>query len=139
MPTRALELQPVASGGGDAAHLTRDWQQLLQLGACCIVAGITALVVAQSPREVTPLYLLTTIGAIAAGVVVAVALLRLIDVLALRRQIQWKSRHAEITLDTARHLLEAGHPDIGARAVRIDAKTLLERALRQREGTTSSE
>ena len=138
MPTRALELQPVASGG-DAAYLTRDWQQLLQLGACCIVAGITALVVAQSPREVTPLYLLTTIGAIAAGVVVAVALLRLIDVLALRRQIQWKSRHSEITLDAARHLLEAGHPDIGARAAQIDAKTLLERALRQREGTTSSE
>ena len=137
MRTGALESRPAPSAG-DTTRGTPDWQRALLLAACCAVAGVTALVVEQSHREITLLSALTATGTIAAGVVVAAALLRLIDVLASRRQLQLSAHRSGAALDMARHVLEQRHPDVAARAARLDTISLVNHALHQQDRAETS-
>ena len=138
MLTGALKSRPARSAG-DTTRGAPDRQRAALLAACCAVAGVTALVVEQSHREITLLSAFTATGTVSAGVVVAAALLRLIDVLASRRQLQLSAHHSEATLDTARHVLEQRHPDIAARAARLDTMSLVDRGLHQQDRAETSE
>src|SRR5271166_4790101 len=122
MVTGALGSRPKFTDG-HRVQVTNDWQRLLLLVACCLVAGLTALVVARSRGEVTWLHVVATIATISAGIVVAVALLRVIDTLEVVRHRRWRSLQSKAALDDARRKLEAEYLGIEARAAKIDPRS----------------
>ena len=133
MVTDALGSRPKLSDGY-RVRITDDWQRLLLLVACCLVAGLTALVVARSRGEVTWLHVVATIATISAGIVVAVALLRVIDTLEVARERRWWSGQSKESLDDARRKLEGEYPGIEERAIKIDPRSLVDKILKRHDG-----
>ena len=119
---------------GYRALITGDRQRLLLLAACCLVAGLTALVVARSHGEVTWLHVVSTIATISAGIVVALALLRVIDTLEVARERGWWSGQSKESLDDGRRKLEAEYPGIEERAAKIDPRSLVDEILKRSDG-----
>lgn len=117
----------------EAVHRTRDWQRLALLAACGFVAGIIAAVVAAFPQETDILSVIAAIATGAASLLVAVALLRLVDAIVLRRWLSLRADDIASMNANTRRMLESRNPEVAARAARLDAGELLDRALSGRD------
>ena len=113
----------------ETVHTTRDWQLLALLAACGFVAGVIAGVVAAFRQETGVLSVITAIATVAATLLVAVALVRLVDAMVLRRWLSLRADNIASMNAKTRRILQSRNPEVAARAARLDAGELLDRAL----------
>ncbi len=132
MPDCALDFGLEATAP-ETVRRARDWRRLALLTTCGLVAGVVAAVVTAFRHEIDILSAITAIATVAAALLVAVALLRLVDAMVLRRWLSLRADTIASMNTNARRTLQSRDPEVVARAERLDAGESLDRALRDRD------
>jgi hypothetical protein len=132
----AQQLDP-SSSESQVGRGTLDHRRIGLLAMCAVLALIAGYAGGAAGREASWLAVANDLAIPVVGVIVAAALLRAIDLAALRRRISTDAAYSQSISAETRARLEERYPGVSVRARQIDPAVFVERALGKGRGASA--